>query len=286
MPPMPQDLAAQICLALIPLFLLAAGQAIVMIGGGIDLSMPGVIAGSTMVGVSLLTTEWGSVSGGVAMMLLVGTLMGVLTGVGVVRLGVPPAVVSLTTLSLFSGLALGSSTSGPRSFLSTDMASIGTGVPAWLGVAALFGIGLHLVMERVVYGRWLRALGFNREAARAAGVPVGRVTVGAYALSGLGASLAAVFFAVFPERQGVAPGSHLLVDAIGAAVIGGVRLSGGYGRIGFVLAGCAVVATLSVLLSTAGVPPGPAAMIKAALLLLVAGVQIRKSVSKGPGLTR
>jgi ribose transport system permease protein len=272
---MPHDVVAQLCLALIPLLIIAAGQALVMMGGGLDLSIPGMIAGSTMVGAWVMSVPSCPVGLAVAAMLASGALMGVINGLGVVHLRLPPAVVTLVTLSLFSGLALGSSStiSGPS--LPAGMLMIGRNLPAWIGVALLAGLVVHLGLERLRFGRWLRAIGYHRESARAAGVPVGRVMIGTYVVSGLASAVVAVFYGTEAEGDPSPAPPSLLVDAIGAAVIGGVPFSGGRGNIGAVIGGAVIMGALGVLLVHSGLPPGPVTMLKAALVLVVAGLRAR-----------
>lgn len=271
-PLMTQDIAAQILLALIPLFLLAAGQALVMIGGGMDLSVPAMIAVCVATG-ARVTAATASVLAGVTAMLVTGALMGFCNGLGVARLRLAPPVLTLATFGLFSGLALSLPSDQTGAVVPLEMQSIGSNLPAWAGLAVLSGIALHLVLERMVLGRWLRAVGFHRESAVIAGVPVARVTLGSYVLSGFCTALAAVFFAAQPSATAPGPGPgliFLMVDILGALAIGGVGFSGGRGRLSGVLAGAATMAMLGVILIHAGLPPGPILMIKAAVWLAAA----------------
>jgi ribose/xylose/arabinose/galactoside ABC-type transport system permease subunit len=108
-------------------------------------------------------------------------------------------------------------------------------------LAAAVAIGAtaaaDVLLERTLLGRWLRAVGFNPRAARVAGVPVERVVVAAYAASGAFAALASILLTARLETASPTHGRQLLLDVIGAAVIGGTSLAGGVGRVRWTLLG-------------------------------------------------
>jgi ribose transport system permease protein len=163
------------------------------------------------------------------------------------------------------------------------MAVLAGPLPAWAGAALLVGIAIHLALEKLVCGRWLRALGCHREAARTAGVPVAAVTVGAYGLSGFCAGLAAVFLATPPPGGGGPPSAWWLVDILGAVVIGGVRLSGGRGSVGFVFLGALTMVALGTVLTLAGAPQGLVAAVKTLLVLAVLAARPERAGGTDPG---
>jgi ribose/xylose/arabinose/galactoside ABC-type transport system permease subunit len=283
---MTPDFVALFFTALVPLFILAAGQTVVMIGGGIDLSVPGVMVAATVAGGWAMSAASQSVLAGATAMLGAGALLGLLNGLAVTRLQLPSFFVTLVTMSLFSGMAVGAPPTTPGPALPSDFSSIGTSVAAWIGIAVLIGIAVHLGLEKLVYGRWLRAIGCQREAARAAGVPVARVTTGAYVVSGLAAAVAAVFGAARLVPGGTLASAPLLLDGLAAVMIGGVSLRGGRGRIGAVAIGSVVWAALHAGLSAAGLPAPAAVMVKAGVLLAAAAVGTKLAPQARRGLTR
>jgi ribose/xylose/arabinose/galactoside ABC-type transport system permease subunit len=279
---MPPDLAASFFIALIPLFILAAGQSIVMIGGGVDLAAPGIMTLAIAVGSWVLSATAGSVTAAAVAMLAVGLALGLLTGLGVARLPLPAWMVSLAGLSVYGGL-VHPPAPPPEGSGTPDMSLLAGPLPAWATLAVLVGIVLHLAMEKLIFGRWLRAIGCHRESARLAGVPVGPVTVGAYGLSGLSAGLAAVFLAAHPAIGGASPSPGWLVDILGAVVLGAGHRRGRRFPVGGVLLGALGMVGLGMLLAKAGASPGAILALKSLLVLAVLTATSKGDPSSDPG---
>jgi ribose/xylose/arabinose/galactoside ABC-type transport system permease subunit len=134
---------------------------------------------------------------------------------------------------------------------------IGYGTVTGLPVALILGVGTlgvaHFVLSRTVAGRWVYALGHNAVAARISGVPARMVTIAVFVASGLCAALAAIIYTSRIETGLPTLGSNMLLDIVGAAVIGGVSLFGGRGSIWMVLAGVAFMCVLDKSLQLLGV---------------------------------
>lgn len=217
-----------------PLALLASGQAVVLIAGGVDVSVGSTIA---LTSVCMVFTVWGfGVIPGILIAILVGGLVGAVNGSIIAFWGVNAFVVTLAMMTTVRGLALyvtdGIPLYGniPESMLFLGNGHIGP-VPFALFVSALgFGI-LYYFLRLTPAGRQTYALGGNKEAARLAGIKTTPITILAYTISGLFAGAAG---AVLTSRGGIgAPnmGSGRELDAIAAAVIGGVAFGGGEGRV-------------------------------------------------------
>lgn len=264
---MTADFVSFLLTALIALFIVAAGQAVVMIGGGVDLAAPGLIAVTTATGSWVLSTTSGSVPAAATAMLAAGLALGALQGLGVAVLRLPAWVVSLASLGIWAGLATAAAVPIAR-----GMAPLSGSLPAWTGVALLIGFAIHLALEKLVFGRWLRALGCHGESARTAGVPVVGVTVGAYALSGFCAGLAAIFLCAHPPADGAFPRSWWLVDILGSVVIAGVHGSSGRGSVGLVLLGALVMVLLGTGLAMVGTPDSAIAAVKSSLVLAILAI--------------
>ncbi len=190
---------------LIGLFgIVALGQAIVIITGGIELSVGSIICLLGVVHVDLLVTYdlgWPVV---VVLVLIFGALIGLLHGLMITRLGLQPFIVTLCGLLIYRGAArfyTADATAGfkfGQSFPWLEQYTIGRifGVPvsflAMLGIAAVMWVVLH----RSVLGRYLQAVGKNEEAARYSGIPAARVIVVAYVICGLLTSVSAIYFAM------------------------------------------------------------------------------------------
>jgi len=182
--------------------------------------------------------------------LLVGVGGGGLNAVAVARLGIPPLIATLATLSLFRGIAEGltrgaENYSGfPLAFLFLGQGYLGGAIPAQLPLFLLVLAGYVLLLHRSIVGRAWYAIGFSPAGARHAGLPVSKRLALAYVLSGLTASLAAIVYVAHLGQAKADAGTGYELDAITAVVLGGASISGGRGTIWGTLVGLAALATL------------------------------------------
>jgi ribose/xylose/arabinose/galactoside ABC-type transport system permease subunit len=229
---------ASILLTLIPLFVVALGQTVVLIAGGIDLSVTSTIALASVIGAMTMNAPHGWFAGhvlatpaAVLAMMLVGVVVGALNGLAVARLRMPAFIVTLTTMMFFSGFAIWLTQSRNIGGLPSSFTRLGGNVWLALGVAAATGAVVHVGLSRSLLGRWLYAMGHNARTAHVSGVPVSGVTVGAYVIGGLCAAVAAVLYTGQAEAGSPVMGQRILLDVIGATVIGGASLFGGKGKV-------------------------------------------------------
>jgi ribose transport system permease protein len=211
----------------------ATGMAFVLLTAGIDLSVGSAMFVSAAIAGKLVVAGWG-LGPAFAVVLVVGLTWGLANGVVVTRLGVKPFVVTLATLFIGRGFALWLTRTRalnlPDSLLLVGSARV-AGIPLPVVVLGAVLAIAHLVLERTPFGRHLYAVGADPETARRAGVSVRRTLLGAYAAAGL---LAALGGAVAVAQLGaVSPtfGRDREFAAIAAAVLGGVSLFGGKGRV-------------------------------------------------------
>jgi len=230
--------------ALLPLFLVALGQTFVLITGGIDLSVTSIIALTSVVGAGVMNGHTGWLAGhplaglaAVLVMIALGAGIGALNGLAVTGLRMPAFIVTLTGMMFFSGLAVWFTQSKNIGNLPASFNRLG-GNP-WLAgaIAGIVGIFAHRMLTRSLFGRWLFATGHNARAAFISGVPVRGTTVVAYVVSGFCAALAAVLYTGQAETGSPVLGQRLLLDVIGAVVLGGTSLFGGRGRVLWTLCG-------------------------------------------------
>lgn len=227
--------------------ILAIAQTFVIITAGIDLSIGSALALSAAVSGLLLV---GGVSAPVAVLgtLGVGALAGLLNGLIVTFTGITPFVVTLGTMSIFSGLALiisgGQTIYGiPPGFSDLLAGHIGP-VPTPILVALIVLVIAAIVMRQTKLGEYLIAIGGAREVARLAGINVRLYTAAAYVIS---SALAALAGMVTVARLGAADptlGQDLLLPAVAAAVMGGADLMGGQGSMLGAVVGALLIATL------------------------------------------
>jgi ribose transport system permease protein len=232
--------------------IMGVGATIVIISGGIDLSVGAVyaLAGVAMAMVLRAAGPMSSVATvglGLLTCLSIGTACGLANGLMVIGLGVHPFIITLGTMWMLRGVAFvvthAESILVPQALTSVAKAQLGLGtalypVPllAMLAVAVVGGVYL----SRTVMGRHIFAVGGNAEASRYSGLSVGRVRVGVYVLSGLTAGLAAFLGAAFYGSATSSDANGYELYVIASAVVGGASLVGGKGS--------AVGATLGALL--------------------------------------
>jgi ribose transport system permease protein len=218
---------------LVPLFIAATGLTLVMITGGIDLSITAVIALSSVVGATIMTGQAGisPTTLGVAAMLAVGIGIGTFNGALVTFLKLPAFMVTLASMLFFNGFAVWFTHSKNISGLPAGFLAIGKQLPIAVMTAILLGIAVFLALRHTLFGRWLFALGQNSIAAHISGVPVQQLTFLTYVLSGACAALASIFLTSRLETGSPVLGREMLLDVVGATVIGGTSLFGGRGQV-------------------------------------------------------
>lgn len=247
-----------ILLAMIPLAVLVTGQTLVLLIGQIDLSMTAVMAFGSVAGASFMTRAGANpdsllnTAGGVTTCLTVGLLVGLFNGLCVAFLRIPSFIATLAVMMGLSGAAVwfASSVSDTISIGGLPELFRGIGYGKIMGVPYAFilaGLVLGLAwftLKRTMMGRWLYAIGHNHRAARVSGVPVRSVTVAAFAISGLCAAIACIIMTSRIETGLPTLGRGMLLDVVGAAVIGGVSLFGGRGGVLWAMGGVALLCIL------------------------------------------
>ncbi|MFD1213112.1 ABC transporter permease [Arthrobacter sp. GCM10027362] len=243
--------------------ILAVGMLLVILNGGIDLSvgstvgLAGVVAGFLMQGVKLGgVTLYPAVWVCAVCAVAVGAFVGWINGILVSKFGVAPFVATLGTLYVVRGAALLITGGLTYPNLRGDPALGNTGFDA-LGFNRIFGIPTGVLvmvviallgsflLNRTAFGRWLYASGGNARAAELSGIPVKKVQVRIYVASGVCAAIAGVIIASELTSANPTAGSAFELTAIAAVVIGGAALSGGRGNIRGTLLGAFVIGFLS-----------------------------------------
>ena len=228
---------------------MALGQTFVLVGGGIDLSLAGVLALSGVLGAdTLVHTE--SIFLGILVIVAVGLAFGAFNGIAVSRVKMTPFIVTLSTLVLTTGIAAMYTkgvTIGPvmRDFRRMGSAS-GFVIPIPVLMVAVTAVLAYLLLQRTAYGRMLYATGTNALAARSSGIPTDKIVFSTYLIGGFAAAMAGI---TLVARLGTGSsgmgGDILILDAISAVIIGGASLNGGRGTIVGTLAGVLLISLIS-----------------------------------------
>lgn len=271
------DLAQQISVNAI----LAFGLTLVILTGGIDLSVGAVLALSGVVCVSVLPSA--GPAGGIVAGLGAATLLGAGNGVCAAWTRMPPFIITLATMLIARGLALGFNESRPMPVTSDQTFFLALGnerLGGWLPVPVVIMLGVFvlasLLLHRTRFGQHLFAIGGNREAARCTGIAISKCEITVYALCGLCAGLAGLINAsqLYSAEPGAGQGFEL--SAIAAVVVGGTSFSGGIGAIPGTLLGAIIIGILDKGLNQAGVHFSLQYIVKGAVILAAVGLDVRR----------
>jgi ribose transport system permease protein len=231
--------------SLISLF--ALGEAVVIIAGGIDLSVGSVICLSAVT-TSYLTAYAGfGIVGAVTVAILLSLLVGLGQGLVITWLGVQPFVVTLGSMLLLRGFAevltggtdIGFHGEFPGFRFLGEGIGLGLPMPFWFALVAL--VITAFLMHRTLFGRYCYAIGSNAEAARLSGVPVQRIRLITFVASAGLSGVAGILYVAYLPSATPSLGSAYELHAVAAAVLGGCSLLGGRGSVFGVLIGAGIM---------------------------------------------
>ena len=284
----PENLA-NIVAAMLPLLVVALGQTFVLIARGIDLSVTSTIALASIAGAMVMNADSGWLRGnvlavpvGITAMIATGALLGAGNGLAITGLRMPPFIVTLTTMMFVSGLAIWATRSVnvpnlPQSFIAIDKRALFGVVPYPLVIVAALAAAAQLMLSRTLMGRWLFAVGLNAKAARVSGVPVSGTVIFAYAFSGLCAGVGSVLYTARLRTGSPTLGKEILLDVIGAVVIGGTSLFGGKGSVIKTVFGVLFFALIANTLNWFDLKHAVILMVKGGVILLAAGLDLLRN---------
>lgn len=263
--------------------IVAAGQTLVMIGGGIDLSVGAIITVSA-VGLPLLSSGADPTGIGAILGVLAGAaLIGLVNGAGIAFLGVHPMIMTLAMATLLQGVLImvagGSAVSVHNAAVNWIGSARPAGVPAniivWI-VVSLLTIGL---LRLTRFGARVHALGANPLASALSGVDVSATTLTLYAASGLASGLAGVLALGMNGQGYVGIGDPYVLFSIAAAVLGGTSILGGLGGYAGTIPGAVLLVTITGLITVVNASPGWRSILFGTLilgLLLLSGREAKR----------
>jgi ribose transport system permease protein len=259
--------------------IIALGMTVIIIAGGIDLSVGSILALAGLLGA--MTMEKHGIAWGIAAGMLVGMLCGLANGVMITSLRISPFIVTLGTMGIYRGLALIISKGLPVHEIPPSFSYLGEGtllgVPFVLWILLLCAVVTHIVLEHTRHGRYAFSIGSNPDAAFYAGVPVKFHTIVVYAAAGLLTGLSGMIEVSRLMTGQPTGGQGYELTAIAAVVIGGGSLRGGEGSVLGTLVGAFIMGLLangSDLLGTN--PYWQQVIIGAVIILAVAFDELRK----------
>ena len=261
---------------------IATGMTLVVLAGGIDLSVGSVLACCGALSAGLLTRGLSfpgldlfvgfTLVGAMFAAILAGSIFGLFNGWMVTRFRVPPFVATLAMLTIARGLTMLYTEGHPISQLGTGFAQLGTG--SWIGIpvsvwmAVLVVLAAHVLTKMTRMGRYLYAIGGNEEAARLSGINIAGVKTRVYAIAGGLAALGGLIVTARLDSAQPNAGTGYELDAIAAVVIGGTSLSGGRGSVAGTVMGAVIIGVLNNGLVLLNVSPFWQQVVKGSVILL------------------
>ena len=233
-----------------PIMLIALPMTLVIVTGEIDLSVASVVGLSSVLLGSLVDNGW-AVPAAMLVALLAGLLCGLINGFLVAYVGLPSLAVTIGTLALFRGIAVGllgtkAVTDFPQRWTSLAKAEIGgTGFPVIVVPFLVLALFFALLLQYSAFGRGVYDIGLNAEAAQFAGVSVARTKLVLFVMTSLVSAFAGIYFTLrFSSSRGD-NATGLELQVIAAVLLGGVSIFGGRGKLPGVIAGVLLIGVLS-----------------------------------------
>ena len=228
--------------------IIAVGMAIVLITGGIDLSV-GSVAGVACVSTALLMNAGVHWFLAILIVLVISALCGLINGFSICTLGIPPFIATLSMMTALRGTAYLLTGGLPVFGFTSDILFIGKGTVLGIPVPVIIMVIVFaifiVIMNKTAFGVCVYGVGGNEEASRLSGINVKRTKYTTYLISSVLSGLAGVILLARVNSGQPKAGDGYEMDAITSVVIGGISMSGGQGNIAFVIAGVLIMGVLS-----------------------------------------
>jgi len=248
------------------------GQTFVILTGGLDLSNGMVITLVDVVAATILDGKDDLLVPVIFLCLSIGVLVGLVNGLLVTKLKVPPLVGTLGMFGILKGIAYVYTGGSPKGYIPPSLTFVGSGFVGPIPTQVFFGVGFTIlgiiVLRKTSFGRYLYAVGGNPTASRLSGVRTDRVITMAYVSSSLLAAIAGLVLAGYIGVGSLSLGDGYNLNSISAAVVGGTAFSGGVGTIVGSAGGSLFLALVISLLRFLGLPYSNQLMVQGAILAL------------------
>jgi ribose transport system permease protein len=263
--------------------ILALAQTLVILCGGIDLSIGAIYWITVMVG-ALLMVDGEFILPSI-LCLIVGAAIGTINGLGISRLKIPHVVMTLAMMIILTGTLYVTTGGGGRGRAAQELISLSTGrifgfpiiTLVWISLTVLFSV----ILKMTAFGWKVRALGSNLSACHCSGISIWKVQILVYMISGTLAAVAGLFYlgwarTPYPTFQsGAGVGADIMLESIAAVIIGGTLFLGGRGGVGRTFLGVLVLAVLFSILSMAGLGVEWQIMLNGIIILAIVGLHSR-----------
>lgn len=256
--------------------IVAAGQNLVILGGreGIDLSVGGVVSLSAIIAGNLMAGENGGIPLAILACVVTGAFFGLLNGIGVTLLRIPPLVMTLGMLGVLQGLLVVVRQGIPSGRAAPALADFVSrtflfGLPGILWLWVAIGLVMAFLLNRTVFGHRIYAVGSNEQAAFMAGVPVRAIRIALFVLSGVFAAIAGICLLGYSGSSFANVGEQYMLASIIAVVFGGTPLSGGKGGYTGTMAGAFLLVIVQSILTTVNIDESGRQMVFGATLLVL-----------------
>lgn len=264
---------------------LATGMTMVIILGGIELSVGSVIALSGCVAAGCVVNLGLPEAVGFLVAILVGAIVGMFNGLVICKTDIPPFIVTLASMNIAKGIALVYTQGAPIRCMTDAFKFPGAGyvgpVPTPVILMLIVFVIAALMINRTQLGRHIYAVGGNAQAAKFSGINVSKVKFIVYTYTGIMAGIAGVVVASRLYSGQPTAGDGAEMDAIAAVVVGGTSMSGGSGRIGGTLIGVLIIGVLNNGLNLMGVDSNWQYIVKGLVILLAVYVDFIRNKKAG-----
>ena len=226
---------------------ISVGMTLVILTGGIDLSVGSILAFAGSITAGLLSGGQSLITA-IIVGVVAGAFIGMINGALITRAGIPPFIATLGTMTAARGFTLVYTDGRPITGMEEAFRFLGggyiAGIPVPVIIMAVIFLLAHIMLTRTKFGRYVYAIGGNEEAARLSGIGTKKILLSVYTLAGLLAGFSGVIMASRLNSALPTAGAGFELDAIAAVVLGGTSLSGGVGTVGGTLIGAMIIGVL------------------------------------------
>ena len=260
--------------------IITLGQTLVILTGGIDLSNGMVITLVDVLAAGILRGRSDMMLQVILLTTGIGILVGLINGLLVTKVKVPPLICTLGMFGILKGIAYVYTGGAPKGSIPDSLKFVGAGFVGPIPTQVLFLFGffiiIYILVHRTTYGRYLYSTGGNKKAAKLSGVNVDMVVISAYVISSLLSALTGLILAGYIGTGSLQIGEGYNFNSVAAAVVGGTLFSGGVGSIVGGIGGALFLAVLISLLRFMGLPYSNQLMVQGAILAFAIYIQTKQ----------